>query len=265
MPYSSPVITEQRSMGLLTMLRLDAPELAQAVRPGQVVLVRCAPATSADPVLRRALFVAGTDPAMVSLSLLIDPDEPGLAWLATQPVGTQLDVYGPVGNGFTLDGRTQRLLLVGTGSALASLIFLATQAVVRNHEVVLLAAASDPARLPPPYVLPSDVEYQTSDQGAAGLIALLAAQPRTPVPALSTNPIAWTDQLALALDPPLVGPLVEAVRAGRMRWERGFAQVALAGALPCGLGLCQACLYETRDGSRLRCKDGPVFDLRDLR
>jgi dihydroorotate dehydrogenase electron transfer subunit len=55
------------------------------------------------------------------------------------------------------------------------------------------------------------------------------------------------------------------VRAGTLRWERGFAQVALPGAMPCGVGTCQGCLVETRDGARLACRDGPVFDLRDLR
>ncbi|MGB9632969.1 MAG: hypothetical protein ACPL8I_06560 [Chloroflexaceae bacterium] len=35
--------------------------------------------------------------------------------------------------------------------------------------------------------------------------------------------------------------------------------------MPCGVGACQGCLVETRDGARLGCKDGPVFDLRDLR
>ncbi|NJM07388.1 hypothetical protein HC891_16190 [Candidatus Gracilibacteria bacterium] len=55
------------------------------------------------------------------------------------------------------------------------------------------------------------------------------------------------------------------VRAGRLRWQRGFAEVLLAGQLPCGTGACLACLVETRDGLRTRCKDGPVFDLRALR
>lgn len=247
------------------MLRLHAPELAQAVRPGHVVMVRCAPISSADPLLRRPLFLVGADRATATITLLITPTEPGLAWLAAQPVGSQLDLYGPVGQPFTLDGRSQRLLLAGSGSALPSLFFLATQAVMRRHEVVLLAAATDLSYLPPPYVLPSEVEYQTSDQAATGLIAMLTTSTQTALPTLSDNPLAWADHLALALDLPLIDPLIEVVRMGRIRWQRGFAQVALAGSMPCGLGLCQACSCETRDGPRLRCKDGPVFDLRDLR
>lgn len=265
MPYYQTVIHERRSMGKLTMLRLYSPELAQAARPGHLLMVRCAPADSFDPLLRRAVAVASSDPANASVTLLIAPTERGLRWLAAQPVDITLDLYGPVGTSFTLDRRTQRLLLAGSGAALPSLLFLAAQAVARRCEVVLLAAADRADLLPPAFLLPSDVEYQTSEQGEAGLISLLASPNRTPLPALSGSLIAWADQVAFAGEAALVAPAAEAVRAGRMRWERGFAQIALDGALPCGLGICQSCSVITRDGFRLRCKDGPVFDLRDLR
>jgi dihydroorotate dehydrogenase electron transfer subunit len=77
--------------------------------------------------------------------------------------------------------------------------------------------------------------------------------------------VQWADQICAGLPEEQLRPLADAVRAGRMRWQPGFAQVALAGAMPCGVGSCLACLVETRDGWRTRCKDGPVFDLRALR
>jgi dihydroorotate dehydrogenase electron transfer subunit len=136
---------------------------------------------------------------------------------------------------------------------------------------VVLLAAGEPALLPPPYVLPPDVEYQTGDD----LLALLAdgrggadgrgKQAPSVLPALTGSPVAWADQVVLALTETLVAGAGAIVRAARMRWERGFALAALAGAMPCGLGLCLACPVETRDGPRLRCKEGPVFDLRELR
>ena len=264
MPYHEPVILERRELGALTLLRLHAPDLARAAKPGHVALVRCAPPESADPLLRRPLFFAGADGATGSVELLVTPDERGLVWLAAQPVGAHLDLYGPVGTAFTLDGRTRNLLLAGAGPALPALVFAARAAIARGAAVVLLAAG-DPAQLPPPYLLPADVEYQTSAEGAAGLLGLLGSGGRAALPALTGSPVAWADQVWLALTEPLVAGTAEAVRAGRMRWERGFAQAALAGPLPCGLGTCCACAVTTRDGTRLRCKDGPVFDLRDLR
>lgn len=264
MPYHEPVILERRELGPQALLTLHAPDLARGARPGHAVLARCAPPGADDPLLRRALYLAGADGAAGVVELLVGPGERGLAWLAAQPVGARLDLYGPVGPGFALDGRTGNLLLAGAGPALPALVFAARAAAARAAAVVLLAAGA-PGGLPPPYMLPPDVEYQTSDEGDAGLLGLLGAGGRAALPALSGSPVAWADQVLLALTEGLAAPAAEAVRAGRLRWGRGFAQAALAGPMPCGVGTCQACPVETRDGPRLRCKDGPVFDLRDLR
>jgi dihydroorotate dehydrogenase electron transfer subunit len=253
MPYHEPVVLERRVAGALALLTLHAPELARAARPGQAALVRCAPPASADPLLRRPLFLAGADGAAGSVELLVAPEERGLAWLAAQPVGARLDLYGPVGAGFAIDGRTRNLLLAGQGQGLPALVALSRSAAARGIAVVLLASAAAPDLLPPPLLLPPDVEYQTSDGGDGGLPALLAGA------------LGWADQLCLAIDGELLAPVSAAVRAGKLRWERDFAQAIVAGPMPCGLGTCLSCHLETRDGPRLRCKDGPVFDLRELR
>ncbi len=264
MPYHEPVVLERRDLGALTLARWHAPDLARAARPGQALLARCAPPGSDDPLLRRTLFPAGADARAGVVEVLLAPEERGLAWLAAQPPGARLDVYGPVGNGFTLAEPTRNLLLAGAGSAVPGLLYLARAAVARGIAVVLLVAAPGADVLPPPFLLPSDVEYLTSAGGEADLPALLVAtQPGGPT--LSRGALGWADQCCLGLAAPLLPPVVEMVRAGTLRWERGFAQVALPGAMPCGVGTCQGCLVETRDGARLACRDGPVFDLRDLR
>lgn len=252
MPYHEPIVVERRELAGAVWLTLLAPELARSVRPGQLALVRCAPPASADPLLRRALFIAGADAPAGTVNLFVAPDEGGLQWLATQPIGARLDVYGPVGAPFTLDERTRNLLLAGSGLALPALLFLAQRAVAQNCAVVLVAAASAP--IPPPYLLPPEVEYQSVATPAALLNHLRAGSPPL---------LAWADQFCAA-EADRSG-LIDLVRTVRLRWERGFAQVALAGPAPCGVGTCMGCLVETRYGLRLRCKDGPVFDLRDFR
>lgn len=276
MPFYEPVVVARRELGALTHLTLGAPDLARAARPGQYALARCAPAGSADPLLRRPVFFAGADPGAGTVALLLDPDEHGLRWLAAQGPGARLDLLGPLGAPFAPDARTRHLLLAGAGPALPALIFLAAAASAQGAATVLLAAAPAADRLPPPFLLPPDCEYQSSAEGADALPAMLAPPPPAPAgkgkkaraapPApAGPPPLAWADQLCAALPEPLLGPAADAVCAARLRWERGFAQVVLAGPAPCGVGACLACLVETREGARLRCKDGPVFDLRDLR
>jgi dihydroorotate dehydrogenase electron transfer subunit len=281
MPYYETPLVERREPDHHTLLSLYAPELANAVRPGQVVMVRCAPPASDDPLLRRALFVAGTTSATGQIELLVEPTERGLHWLASQPLGTKLDLYGPVGQGFSLNADTHNLLLAGTGPAFPALLFAARDAVARGLAVVLLASAESDQALPPPFLLPPEVEYQTSNTGTASLFHLIAGRteappaktsskrkaarkPPEPIPTLGNSPLAWADQIFLALTEPLTTEAVQTIRTGRLRWPREFAQVALAGPIPCGLGTCYACPVTTHDGQRLRCKDGPVFDLRLL-
>ncbi|EFO79275.1 hypothetical protein OSCT_2856 [Oscillochloris trichoides DG-6] len=262
MPHHNPVIIEHHVIGDLHLLRLLAPEIAIAAQPGQYVLASGKHATSHDPLLRRALFIAGANPREGTLDLLVQPDERGKVWICDQQVGAHLDLLGPQGRAFRLDPRTRNLLLAGTGTALPALLFLAHQAASKGIAGVLFAAASAADLLPPAFLLPPEFEYQSSADGAASLIDLLAA-PKIGQ-SLFNTPIAWADQICFALSENLIAPAAAAVRNGRMRWERGFAFAAVDGRMPCGIGICNACLITTHKGLRTRCKDGPVFDLRDL-
>ncbi len=42
-------------------------------------------------------------------------------------------------------------------------------------------------------------------------------------------------------------------------------QVSLENFLGCGIGMCKACSILTKEGTKLVCKDGPVFDIEDLK
>src|SRR5215211_1378047 len=101
------VIADQRpATPQLRWLTLAAPELAAHVRAGQYLLVRCAEDGSYDPLLRRPLFVAATEPALGQIGLLYEPADRGLAWLARGRAGDELDVLGPFGHPFELGART---------------------------------------------------------------------------------------------------------------------------------------------------------------
>ncbi|HEU4329084.1 MAG TPA: hypothetical protein VFS21_38455 [Roseiflexaceae bacterium] len=273
------VADQRAATAQLFWLTLHAPELARAVRPGQYLLLRCAPPGSADPLLRRALFVAAAEEQLGQIGLLYAADERGLAWLSRARTGDTLDALGPFGTPFALDRRTRTLLLVGQGPGLAALLLLARQHSARGGSVALLAGAPEPALLPPPFLMPADVEYQSVIGRTVQLLerrpdpapqpgkkskgkptAAPAAQPAVD----SAGLIGWADQLCTALPSDQLEPLAEAVRAVKYRWERGFAQTLLEAPLVCGVGACGVCAVETRKGQRLCCSDGPVFDLREV-
>ena len=249
----------------LRWLTLHAPEITRAVRAGQYLLVRCAEEGSYDPLLRRALFVAAAEPALGQVGLLYEPNERGLAWLARGRSGDVLDVIGPLGRPFEIDARTRTLLLIGAGVGLPALLLLARESVAKGRAVTLLAGAADIAALPPPFLLPGEVEYQSF----AGLQIADFRLQIDPTAAQSTiynlqSAIGWADQVCAALPSDQLSALRDAIRAVKFRWERGFASVLLEGPLVCGVGACGICVVDLRRGTRMLCSDGPVFDLRDL-
>ena len=42
------------------------------------------------------------------------------------------------------------------------------------------------------------------------------------------------------------------------------AQVSLDEYMACGIGACLGCAVKTKDGYKMICKDGPVFDSREV-
>src|SRR5215217_565945 len=269
------MIADQRAVTpRLRWLTLHAPDLARGSRAGQYLLVRCAEQGCYDPLLRRPLFIAAAEPALGQIGLLYEPSERGLAWLARGQAGDLLDAIGPLGHPFALDGRTRNLLLLGSGPGLAALLLLARAGAARGA-VTLIAGADDPARLPPPFLLPGEVEYQTIVGAATDLLvgpALGEADKqkkqssvsRSPDLSVSLSPIVWADQIFAALPLEQLLALRDSVGRVKYRWERGFAGALLEGPIVCGVGACGVCAVELRRGTRLLCADGPVFDLRDL-
>jgi dihydroorotate dehydrogenase electron transfer subunit len=238
----------------LHWLALRAPELAREVRAGQFLMIRCASPGVSDPMLRRALFVAAAEPALGQIALLFTADDIGLRWLTRCRPGEQIDILGPFGRPLGVDARTRTLLLVGEGPGLPALMLAAREVLGRGGSATLIAAAPEPALLPPAWLLPGEIEYQS---GIGQATELLADQTYRPA-------IAWADQLISALPIDQAPRLRDSIRAGRIRWDRGFASVLLQQAIPCGTGVCSACALDLRKGPRLACTDGPAFDLREV-
>lgn len=241
----------------LRWLALQAPDLARDARPGHSLLVWCNDPGDTSRLLRRPLFVAAALPELGQAAVLYEPDEPGLAWLARRVPGETLDVIGLCGRTLFFTDRQRNLLLIGAGAGLAALIFAARFA-PPHTAVTMIAVAGDQDGLPPPFLLPSAIEYETIV--GADLPAAVAGALQ---PATGTSPLAWADAVVAALPHDALAALVQGIRAVRLRQPPGFAQ-ALIGAPPgCGFGACGACAVELRGGVRLPCVEGPWFDLRE--
>jgi dihydroorotate dehydrogenase electron transfer subunit len=127
-----------------------------------------------------------------------------------------------------------------------------------------MAGADERDALPPPFLLPDEIEYESLVGSQIADLRSLMGNDRGSASGKLQTTILWADQLFSALPPAAIGSLRDAVRSAKLRWERGFASVLLEGPLVCGVGACDACAVELRRGVRLPCVDGPVFDLKDM-
>ncbi len=250
-------------------VRLQCPELAGAIRPGQFVMVRLPNTT--DPLLGRpfALYDTVLDSAGVPVAIDVVYLVVGkmTSRLAEVAVGESLQVWGPLGKPFLDVGTPESVTLVAGGIGQTPFLAFARELLgtrgfggdaprVRTKRVALyygvrnvaLAAGLDDFRN-------AGVEvFMASDDGSIGakgfVTQLLESHGRTA---------------------PLVGcgpePMLHALAKLAARWEAP-CQVSLETPMACGVGICFSCVAKVKtdegDDYKRVCVDGPCFDAAKL-
>lgn len=252
--YTTTVTANREVRADARIIEMYAPQLAQAVQPGQYCMVRCSAAQASDPLLRRPFFIHSVQRDTGLCSLLVHMQGRGSAWLATQREGSLLDILGPMGHGWSIRPTVSNLLVVCEGTGIASLTYLMQTALAQELSVTLVAAYENEHEVYPPALLPPEVEYHivTRDDSTGQQGDILSV--------LGTY-LPWADAAYLCVAHETSVALYSHFEKLRMKL---FAQAAVLYPLVCGNGVCLTCSIETRSGSRLVCRDGPVFDLREV-
>ncbi|MBX5451000.1 hypothetical protein [Thermogemmatispora sp.] len=257
--YQASLLDNRQVRQDVHLLELAAPALAQAVRPGQYCMVCCADAGSFDPLLRRPFFIHSVEGE--HCRILLQVRGRGTRWLAKRPVGEELNILGPLGQGWRLPARAKTLLLVAEGFGIVSLALLAQRASEQGLEVTLVQQVAQAQEGYPPALLPIEVEYhlvisdRNTDRGNG--TGDKTGQQRTLLTLLGDY-LGWADAVCLGVSRETALQLYQRFEDLR---QPGFAQVVVLQPLVCGIGTCLACALETAHGPRLICQDGPIFDL----
>ena len=233
------------------------PEAA-AAQPGQFFQLLCPPTAADQPYLRRPMSVYGFDAAMGQVEFLYKVTGAGTRGLATLQPGDKLDIFGPLGVGFTLDPSWRHIVAIGRGAGLATLAPLAQAARAQGIQVTAILSARRPDLVVSQALFeshggqviavvdtdgtsqPDNVERHVRELIAAGRCDALFT-------CGSNRLMRVQQQLATEFDLP--------------------GQVAMEQQMACGVGLCYCCVRDFKvDGeivSRRVCWDGPVFDLHE--
>ncbi|MDR2036073.1 MAG: dihydroorotate dehydrogenase electron transfer subunit [Coriobacteriales bacterium] len=248
------VSSEARCSGLLYELVLSAPPLAAQVKPGQFVHLAL---LQAEHILRRPLSVYQANKDAGTLTLLFQVMGEGTRHLTELTSAQQLQVLGPIGQGWNPPETAKRALLIGGGVGAAPLYLLAGELNDRGvlTEVILGAATADLLACEASFVtlLTAGQVHITTDDGSRGYKGFtteVAAQ------LLAENRY---DYVATCGPEPM-----QRIVAAMTAESGALCEVSLERRMACGIGACLSCVVDTVNGKKRACVDGPVFDAREV-
>ncbi len=241
----------------VTRLVFSAPEVAKLARPGQFLHVKVGGEDAF--YLRRPISIH--DVIEDRMVLLVRRVGYGTNWLADRPVGSAIDLIGPLGTGFDSTLAGAQSLVVGGGIGCGPLLYLLRSLKVRETPGTYIVGgrhAADLFSIEDFSSVAKDVLIATDDgsQGHKGLVTELLAS--------ELNDTSRKYEAIFACGPE---PMLKAVSA--IAAEHGIpCEVSVEALMACGIGVCLSCVHKAQvDGSTeyVRvCKEGPVFNTRSL-
>ena len=249
-------------------IRLTAPDDTALSSPGQFLMVKVR--DGIDPLLRRpfGIFDVGVfdseyaeNEQKTCFEIVYKVVGKGTGVLAKLHHGDHLDILGPLGKGFVTDGTAGEKILVGGGVGLAPLYYLARE-LVKTSRVHLFAGG----RTRDDILCITEFErlgvetYTATDDGSLGEQGMVTEVMERHL----TN--SGSAKTIFACGP---FPMLKAV-AKIAESSMVPCQVSLEAYMACGVGACLGCVIKGKNHTedipdyRCVCKDGPVFDSRDL-
>ena len=237
--------------GQSVLLRLRDQQPLPTILPGQFVQVRVD--ESPSTYLRRPISIHDVDLANREVGLLVQMVGEGTRHLGAANVGDSINLVLPLGNGYTLPEKDEKVLLVGGGIGIAPLYYLGKcMAAMGVKPTFLLGGkkASDLVRL--------DV-YQglgealiTTEDGSSGEKGMV------------TMHSVWHerkfDKIYVCGPKRMMMAVADIAKANDV-----WCEVSLEHMMACGLGACLCCVEDTVEGNLCVCKEGPVFNIRRLK
>ncbi len=234
--------------------------------PGQFVMVH--EASRGEPLLARPLSVYGFrrqgDHAV--LELLYRVTGRGTTLFSKMVPGDEVVLIGPLGKGFTVPAGLRRCIFVAGGVGVAPLIFLlqdrfpATKA-KKGMEKIFYLGARNADLLACHERLNGSCDLRLcTDDGSRGY--------HGPVTGLLGMEIAGYDPKETVIFACGPTPMIHAL--GRLLKDNPTpCQVSIEERMACGLGACLGCAVAIRGPEGKReyvrvCREGPVFDLREI-
>ncbi|HHV09099.1 MAG TPA: dihydroorotate dehydrogenase electron transfer subunit [Clostridiales bacterium] len=223
---------------------LNAPDISREARPGQFVSLYC---RDRSKLLPRPISICEINKEQGKIRLVYRIAGEGTREFAGMDAAEDMEAMGPLGNGFTLEGK--KALLIGGGIGIPPMLELAKQL---SCEKQIVLGYRDITFLEKEFEAYGKVYISTEDgsRGTKGNV----------IDAIREESL--DADIIFACGPT---PMLRGVKAYATE-HKIKAQLSLEERMACGIGACLGCICKTKEvdhhsnvKNKRICKDGPVF------
>ncbi|MCK3686057.1 dihydroorotate dehydrogenase electron transfer subunit [Maribellus sp. YY47] len=248
------VVVENKPLNATNFLiKVKSDSTLPPIFPGQFVNVEIN--DSKEIFLRRPFSIFEVDQKENTLSMIVKILGRGSKKLTEIEPGNQVSLVYPLGKSFTYPSSTDKVLLIGGGSGVAPMLFLAKEAGLDKTQVdVLLGARTKEDHIDVEhYSKYAQLHYATEDgsKGEKGFVTQHS---------VFTSGLRKYDKIYACGPDGMMRAIAKVAKA-----EDVFCEVSLENLMACGFGVCLCCIEPTQKGNLCVCTDGPVFNIKDLK
>ena len=233
------------------LIKLTHEEPLPEMFPGQFVEVSM---EGVDGVLlRRPISINFVDRTNNELWLMVAMVGKGTRYLGQVHVGDVVNCVLPLGNSFTMPNKSsERLLLVGGGVGVAPLLYMGAEMKRLGIEPTFLLGARSKGDL-----LELDLFSHygrvciTTEDGTEGEKGFITNH--------SILKKETFDRIVTCGPKPMMMAVARYASQANVECE-----ASLENMMACGLGACLCCVEKTVKGNLCVCKDGPIFNVKQL-
>ncbi len=230
--------------------KILAPDIASQAKPGQFINIRVS--ETIYPLLRRPFSICDSEGEYIYIMFNIYGE--GTKMLARKTADCELDILGPLGNGFNSEGDYDTAVIVAGGLGAAPFPFLIRNLDAKKDIKCFIGGRTYKD------VITYEMKniYISTDDGTMGLKGTVIDLLKQNIKILKKNRIKIFS----------CGPNAMLRALKDFSHENNFVcEASTESAMACGFGICQGCPIQSAhdpDKYLLICKDGPVFNVKDV-
>ncbi len=234
------------------LIKLLSGSKLPEINPGQFVNIEVK--GSKEIFLRRPFSIFEVDYAQNTLSLIVKILGRGSKKLTEIQAGDTLNLVYPLGKSFARPAKNDKILLIGGGSGLAPMLFLAKESGLNSGDVDILIGARD-----------KDGHIDVSAYSAYGNLHFATEDGSLGEKGFVTHHSIF-QQIEKYDKVYTCGPEAMMKAVAKVAKDKGvFCEVSLENLMACGFGVCLCCIEPTTKGNKCVCTEGPVFNINELK